>query len=227
MQGAIVSSEPIRYGLQPPEDLFELARSIRRAVERMVVIDEPHEELRRARGEIDAIAQRLEAIGRKGMLPRMMPDAEPGEEDLRPYYAGDATRWHYNPFHPPLELRVEDGVLRGAVNLGLAYEGPPGCVHGGFIAMLLDQLLGHANLENGMPALTSRLEIRYRRPTPLFTDLELEAWPPDRLSDRRCRTRGCIRAGGVVTAEAEGTFAVPDWESGAELPHLRGSPPTV
>jgi acyl-coenzyme A thioesterase PaaI-like protein len=212
---------PLRYGLAPPEELFALAESIRLAMEKMVVIDEPHDELRRARAEIDAIAQRLDAIGRKGLQARMMPEMEPGPDDMRPYYAGDANRWHYNPIFPTVELAMSEGMLRGGVTLGLAYEGPPGCVHGGVVSLLLDQLLGQSNLEHGVAAMTGTLTVTYRRPTPLLRELSLEASPPELIDGRKYVTRGWIRCGGKVTAEGEGVFVQPDFESHPGFPHLQ------
>ena len=214
-----MSCQPFEYGLQPPAALFELAASMRNAIEKMLVIDQPHEELRRARREIDDIARRLETIGRKGSRARMLPSVDPGPEDLRPYFAGDATRWHYNPLNPPLRLEVDAGVLRGTVTLGLAYEGPPGCAHGGFISMLLDQLLGQANVLNGVPAMTASLTVRYLRPTPLLTELSFEAQPPEMIEERKYVTRGCIRWGQEVTAEARGLFVFPN-SAKFDLPDL-------
>lgn len=215
----------LEYGLAPPAELFDLADSMRKAIECMVVIDAPHDELRRARQQIDGIARRLEAIGRKGMQVRMVPGTDPGPDDLRPYYAGDASRWHYNPIFPPVCFQVGgDGVLRGSVNLGLAYEGPPGCVHGGIVSLLFDQLLGQVNLGNGLPAMTGALTVTYRRPTPLLTELCLEAHPPVRVTGRKYKTRGWIRTGDDVTAEAEGLFVLPNFQDAEDmLRHLRGA----
>lgn len=209
----------IEYGIHPPDDLIELAHGVRRLIDKMMVIDCADPELGRARTEIEAISRRLDAIGRKGLQARMLPEIDPGPEDLRPYLAGNARRWHYNPINPPLELDLVDGVLRGKVTLGLAYEGPPGCVHGGLVAMLLDQLLGQANFENGLPAMTGSLTVRYRRPTPLLTELELEAGPPERIDERKCITRGRIRIGETVYAEAQGLFVVPNFAQ-TDLPMM-------
>jgi hypothetical protein len=214
-------SRRLEYGLDPPEELFDLAQSMRNAMEKMVVIDQPHEELRRARREIDAIARRLETIGRKGLHARMVPSIDPGPDDLRPYYAGDANRWHYNPIFPALRLSFDGGVLHGSVTLSLTYEGPPGCVHGGIVSMLFDQLLGQVNMEHGVAAMTGSLAVTYRSPTPLLTELSLEAHPPEQIDERKYVTRGWIRCRSEVTAEAVGVFVRPDFENRTEFPHLR------
>jgi hypothetical protein len=219
----VMPPEPLVYGLEPPLALFDLADAVRTVIERMMVIDGSPETLAGARRVLDDVARELEIVGRKGLNVRMQADTEPGPDDLRPYYAGDATRWHYNPIFPPLTVSFDaDGVLRGAVCLGLPYEGPPGCVHGGILSLLLDQILGQVNLRHGLPAMTGALTVRYRRPTPLLAPLTLEADPPAAVKGRKHLTRGRILSGGVVTAEAEGLFVLPNFETrGVVLPHLR------
>ena len=198
------------FGVDPPDQLFELSDQVRRVIDQMIRVDENSPELAAIRDDARALAGRLQAIARSGASPRMLPEVAPGPDDLRPYYPSDARRWHVNPMHPPLEL-VHDpsGAFRGRVTLGLAWEGPPGSVHGGFVAMLFDQILGHANVANGIPAMTGELRVRYHRPTPLHVPLVFEVAPAVRESERRVRTRGVLRAGDDVTAEAEGMFVMP------------------
>ena len=65
---------------------------------------------------------------------------------------------------PPLVVRRDgDGVV-GEATLGLAYEGPPGFVHGGMSALLMDQLLGSAAAAAGLWGMTAHLELDYRGP---------------------------------------------------------------
>jgi acyl-coenzyme A thioesterase PaaI-like protein len=91
------------------------------------------------------------------------------------------------------------------------HEGPPGGVHGGFVAALLDQLLGAANIAYGVGAMTAELIIRYRKPTPIGVPLTLQA-RTDSIDDRRVHASGEILADGVVTAEARGLFIRPTTE---------------
>jgi acyl-coenzyme A thioesterase PaaI-like protein len=53
--------------------------------------------------------------------------------------------------------------------------------------------------------MTGTLMIRYRRPTPLLTELVFEAHV-DRVEGRKIFTHGALSAGGQLTAEAEGLF---------------------
>ena len=88
---------------------------------------------------------------------------------------------------------------------GAAFEGPPGYVHGGWVALMFDEALGVANVAAGHPGMTARLTIRYRHPTPLRTELRLEAWTTGRQG-RRITTVGTLHAGETLCAEAEGLF---------------------
>jgi hypothetical protein len=204
-----MKSRPRFFGVRPPPRLLDLSDRVRRVIETMVRVDEDSAELAAICDEMEGLAGRLDRLARTGALPRMLPDVDPGPDDLRPYYPSDASRWHVNPMHPPLRLEFEDGVLTGDVELGLAWEGPPGCVHGGFVAMLFDQLLGHANQLNGVAAMTGELRVRYHVPTPLHVPLAFRVEPPERKSERRVVARGWLQAGGRTTAEAEGTFVLP------------------
>ena len=65
-----------------------------------------------------------------------------------------------------------------------------------------------AQLAGGLPGMTGSLEIRYLSPTPLNTDLTLEA-TVEPAGGRKTRVVGEIRNGDVVTATAQGLFIRP------------------
>ena len=113
----------------------------------------------------------------------------------------------------PLAPRIDwapdpDGGVTAHGTFGAAYEGPPGYVHGGWVACAFDELLGIANITAGHPGMTGRLTIHYRRPTPLFRPLRLRAWV-ERTEGRRIMTRGEMWVDDVLTAEADGVFVQP------------------
>ena len=95
--------------------------------------------------------------------------------------------------------------LRGKVRFGSAYEGAPGLVHGGVLAMVCDDILGAANMMAREPGVTGTLTVRYRRPVPVDTGLDLEARLLGR-EGRKLRTWGAVLLAGEVLAEAEGLF---------------------
>lgn len=121
-----------------------------------------------------------------------------------------------NPLAPPLEIRHDpDGRCRSEFTLGELYEGPPGLVHGGICALILDQLLGEVATD-GMtkPRFTGTITVKFLRGTPLGP-LRAEAFV-DRVRDHKTYVRGFISDDHGPTAEAEGVFIMPAWARGSE-----------
>jgi len=106
---------------------------------------------------------------------------------------------------PDATWTFADGVLEVHATFGLLCEGPPGSVHGGFVALAFDDALGMTNVLSGLGGFTGRLTVRYRARTPLHEELVLRAWV-DRHEGRRTVTRGELHHGDTLCAEAEGLF---------------------
>ncbi len=112
-----------------------------------------------------------------------------------------------NPIAPPFAMWPdwEKRIALGEGRFGSAYEGGPGIAHGGFVAAVLDEILGVATIFSGGPGMTAELTVRYRRPTPLHIPLRLVA----RLDERRGRRlmlSGELLAGEELLADASGLF---------------------
>ncbi|MBI4935144.1 MAG: PaaI family thioesterase [Actinobacteria bacterium] len=112
-----------------------------------------------------------------------------------------------NPLAPPIDMSARGTTVTGVVTFGDAYEGPPGCVHGGFIAASFDEILGFSQGLTGKPGMTARLVINYRSPTPLHQPLRFTG-DIDRVEGRKIFVHGELRvvADGRLCAEAEGLF---------------------
>lgn len=115
-----------------------------------------------------------------------------------------------NPLAPPMTawFDKEDGghgAIHGKVVFSEPYEGPPGHVHGGFIAAVFDEVLGQTQSLSGRPGMTGRLSVSYRSPTPLFRELRLRGWI-ERIEGRKILTHGTLHHGDTLCAEAEGLF---------------------
>lgn len=129
--------------------------------------------------------------------------------------AGDPEAWAQfdfspliglaNPMSPPLRMRYEGDRVIAEVTFGAAFEGPPSCVHGGYVAAAFDEVLGAAQSLAGEQGMTANLSIDYRSPTPLMKPLRVEAWL-ERAEGRKIYVRGEIRDGDRLTAEASGLF---------------------
>ena len=118
----------------------------------------------------------------------------------------------------PLTVRqvtLEGGrpAIEGRVRCNAIYEGPPRGVHGGYVAGLFDDVLGQTiPLAPGPTAVTGTLEVKYRKVTPLDTDLVFLAWV-HYASGRRIHAKATCHAGDVLTAEADALFVRVDMQA--------------
>jgi uncharacterized protein (TIGR00369 family) len=156
------------------------------------------------RDELAALTQRLRTIRRE-----QPPVAHFEGHGMLRQLASPITGL-LNPIAPPVEIEIlPDGTARCEYTLTAVYEGPPGFVHGGISALVLDQLLGAAALANGTPGMTATLEMRYRRPTPHGVALTAEARVLH-VEGRRTTVEARITGpDGRTTVEATGTFVMP------------------
>ena len=187
-----------------------LAGAIRRLMDTVVVTSADDAELRAA---IEAISQVTDALAGADdeLLRPAMPWAttERMQRGDRPH---NPVMGPANPLAPPLSIEIlADRSILSEVTMRPIHEGPPGTVHGGWVAALFDQLLGVANIVNGTAGMTAELKVRYRRSTPLGVPLVLRA-RIDEVDGRRTYASGEIVADGVVTAEATGLFISPTAE---------------
>lgn len=185
-----------------------LAAAMRLVIERLVSTDAPEDELRLAADGLERYAKRLETHPRRRRPVGFAEAANAG--DVAAFFDQSPLIGHSNPMAPPMALHVENDTVRGTVTFGAAYEGPPGHLHGGFVAAAFDEVLGFAQSMTGHPGMTGTLVVRYRRPTPLHTELRLEARVV-RVEGRKIFTEGRMFAGDVLTAEAEGIFVSIDF----------------
>ena len=98
-----------------------------------------------------------------------------------------------------------DALVVGTVTFGGAYEGPPGCVHGGFIAGSFDEILGVTQSLSGQPGMTAQLDISYRSPTPLRREVHFRG-RIERIDGRKIHAVATLHHGDVLCAEARGLF---------------------
>ncbi len=98
------------------------------------------------------------------------------------------------------------------VSVPKRFEGPPGHVHGGIIATLLDEAMGKANKLAGVVAMTRTMEIDYLRPVPLQTPLLLEGWGTRREGRKHWNAAEIRRESGEVLARGTGLFIAIDAE---------------
>ena len=132
-----------------------------------------------------------------------------------------------NPIAMPMTITTSTDAngrvnVVGRVTFGSAYEGPPGCVHGGFIAAYFDEVCGVAQAITGNPGMTVNLSIDYRTPTPLHKPLEFRAYVVS-TEKRKIITAASLYHGETLCAEAIGIFVSMRPEVFQRLTQLRNA----
>jgi uncharacterized protein (TIGR00369 family) len=97
------------------------------------------------------------------------------------------------------------------------FEGPPGHVHGGIIATLLDETMSKANRQHGITAMTRQMEVEYLRPVPLQQPLTIKA---RRVSNQGCRNfceAEILDPSGIVLARGKALFIAVDRDKLAQV----------
>ena len=185
--------------------LYEpLAQSVRELIDATVRTQADAATVAAAKSEIDSATARL----RQKQLD--------GSFGVRYLASGERMAWGNavigirNPIAPPLEIH-HDATGKSFCNfhLGAAYEGPPGHVHGGVAALILDHLLGEAASDGINPRLTGTISFRYVRATRLG-HLHAEAMTT-RIDGVKTFAAGHLADEEGVTVEAEGVFILPRW----------------
>ncbi|MFZ1175267.1 MAG: PaaI family thioesterase [Mycobacterium sp.] len=180
-----------------------LAESIRRLIDVSIRTEAEPAAVAVATSMIDSAAAKLSGTLQPGPLGvHHMPDGQT-------IAWGNVVVGVRNPVAPPLVIQHDtDGLVWSEFVLGAAYEGPPGNVHGGVCALVLDHVLGATAHHPGRPAYTGTLTLRYRRPTPLGRPLRAEAHA-ERTEGVKTFAVGTLADEDGATVEAEGIFIHP------------------
>jgi len=180
-----------------------LTRSLQRLIEVAIRTGADEQTIRDAQAAVDAVVHTLEGSV-DAAAPRLAVDG-------RPVVAGNPVTGFRNAIAPPLVVHTEpDGLWWSEFELGEAYQGPPGWVHGGVLALVLDQLLGEA-ASDGLtkPLFTGTITLRYVRGTPLGR-LRAEA-AIERTDGFKTFVSGHLSDVQGKTVEAEGIWIQPVW----------------
>jgi acyl-coenzyme A thioesterase PaaI-like protein len=218
---------PIRYTVvDMTEDELEqervvlggLAQSVRELAEASLRTTVPVDVADEVRQEIERLTARL----REEEIPGAFGVHLTSSGVVRGH--GNAVVGMRNPIAVPLDMqRSGEGRAWASFHLNALYEGPPGTVHGGVVALVLDQVLGEAAAAGGSPGMTGTLTLRYEKATALG-DASAEAWV-DRVEGAKTIVKGEMRdADGETTVLAEGIFILPRWAREAMEKHNQKPP---
>jgi uncharacterized protein (TIGR00369 family) len=212
---------PLQEGHLSPEErasrregVGDLGTALRELVDAAVRTEVPEAELAGVAGAVRELAARLRADGRGLFDVASVDDTATGERWYSPVYGPG------NPVAPPVVATDSpDGRATGRVTLGKAHEGPPGLVHGGVVATVLDHVLARAVRAAGKGGLTATLTVTYRRPVRLGVPLLATAEIGTTEGRRTTATARLVAEDDPATtlAEAEGLFVALRPERAADV----------
>jgi hypothetical protein len=172
-----VNARP-RFGDQPLDQTVAAAAAIRRLSNLLLALEHPHPAVDTMLARFAQWEAELENAAPNGSQPRMDRADETSPPACRPQGVGRIYLDHafdigaFNPCFPEYRFdQLDTKTAEGRVTFPLVYEGPPGLVHGGFLALFFDCVTQHHNCAAALSGKTRSLQVRYRRPTPILTEL--------------------------------------------------------
>jgi hypothetical protein len=186
---------------------LQIAEELRVVCDELLATSAPVEELERTRMIVNQAVSLLKS------RPHSHDYVGPSEGSLAPmnsFLDRSPIIGAINPLSVPMRMDIEGdgGINSTVVGYALfpaAYEGPPGCVHGGFIAAYFDEVLGMTQSLSGNPGMTVNLTVDYRAPTPLKQPVIFRGRVVS-IDGRKISVAGTLHHGETLCAEAKGLF---------------------
>ncbi len=183
-------------GWSPSRERRELGEALRRLLDVVVQTGASRAELLAAATSIDSVAANLAG-------PVVRADMAIDRDSYRSHMSLVGGLSH--PAAPQLVLEATEKGVTGQVTVGTVFQGGPGLVHGGVLALLIDHAMGCVAAGPERPAMTVQLSLRYRRPTPIGVPLTVAA-QLERTEGRKLHLSATISADGLVTVDADAIF---------------------
>jgi len=178
------------FGEEPLPQTLAVAPLLRRVESRLLALEHDDPAVAQLIEDLRAAEHALSTRGPADATPRLGDDAP---ADRRVYLDHSRDIGAYNPCFPEYEISVDGDRASGSVRFPLVYEGPPGVVHGGFLATFFDCAIQHHNCDVGVAGKTTSLLVEYRRPTPVDAPLFFAI---ERATDgRRITSRARLSSG--------------------------------
>ncbi|MEV6337822.1 hypothetical protein AB0M12_24235 [Nocardia vinacea] len=162
----------IRFGEQPLPQTMAAAAAIRRLSGLLLSLEHPHPTVDTMLGRFAEWERELRLAVPPDPAPRVGA-AQSASQRVYLDHASDIGA--FNPCFP--EYRFDHlgmDAAAGWVTFPLVHEGPPGLVHGGFLAVFFDAVVQHQSCVVGLTGKTRSLNVTYRRPTPILVELRFE-----------------------------------------------------
>jgi len=164
-----------RFGEKPLAQTVAAAGALRRLTGLLLAVENDHPTVATMLARFAEWETELAAAVPPDSAPRIGDDPA-GTRRLYLDHAFDVGA--YNPSFPEYRFeRIDDttpDIAKGTVTFPVVYEGPPGLVHGGFLGVFFDCVTQHHNCATRMSGKTRSLNVKYRRPTPILTELTFD-----------------------------------------------------
>jgi acyl-coenzyme A thioesterase PaaI-like protein len=196
------------FGPEQERELLRFADTLRRMVNKTIKLTGSTEQLNALAQAAEQLEQQMNPLVTRRALPAYSKIFD--FKDVGHTYAYSPITGRANPIAPPVFTQIIDNKVICTVTFTEVFEGPPGCVHGGIVALTWDHVLAAATLIDDARGPTANLSITYRKPTPLKQELRFEAWL-DKHEGKKVFIKGKCYAkdsdgNEVVVTEAEGLF---------------------
>ena len=113
-----------------------------------------------------------------------------------------------NPVGLHLHFHIENERFITKKIVPREYQSYTGVVHGGIVTTMLDEAMGGYLYEQGEKAVTARIEVRYRQPTPVDEELTITGWVESRRRNFVEMKATIALPDGTITAEGTAKMAV-------------------
>jgi hypothetical protein len=160
-----------RYGEQPLAQTVAAAGALRRLTGLLLSLEHEHPTVDAMLAQFADWEQQLAAAAPRDPTPRIGT----GGEDQRVYLDHAFDAGAYNPSFPEYAFdHLDDETASGRVTFPVNYEGPPGLVNGGFLAVFFDCITQHQSCAAEKTGKTRSLTVTFRRPTPILKELRFD-----------------------------------------------------
>ncbi|CAM2801576.1 hypothetical protein [Skermania piniformis] len=160
----------IRFGERPLDQTVAAAGLLRRLTGLLLAQEHPQRVVAEMLDRLGNWERELTATAARNFAPRVGAELDDGDRRVYLDHAFDIGS--YNPCFPEYGFETTDpAVAAGRVVFPIAYEGPPGLVHGGFLGVFFDCVVQQHNCAVGRTGKTRSLTVTYRRPTPILAEL--------------------------------------------------------
>jgi hypothetical protein len=167
-----MAQQKLSFGEEPLPQTVAAAGALRRLTGLLLSLEHEHPTVDAMLDQIAVWERELAAAAPADPTPRIGPDAT-AEQRVYLDHAFDIGA--YNPAFPEYTFdELTEEAASGRVAFPVVFEGPPGLVNGGFLAVFFDCVTQHQSCAIGRTGKTRSLTVTFRRPTPILTELRFD-----------------------------------------------------